>query len=59
MGVQEPAYSLRLGKESMQKIRALAAKERRSVNMQLCIAVERYLEEYEEKYGTIVTEVCK
>ncbi len=53
MGVQEPSYSLRLGRESMKKIRALAEKERRSVNMQLCIAVEAYLRYYEEQYGPI------
>ena len=43
MGVQEAPYSLRLEHEVMQKIRVLAAKERRSINMQLCIAVESYL----------------
>lgn len=53
MGVQEAPYSLRLDRTSMQKIRALAAKERRSINMQLCIAVERYLEEYEKEHGEI------
>lgn len=53
MGVQETPYSLRLDRTSMQKIRALAAKERRSINMQLCIAVERYLEEYEKEHGEI------
>ena len=40
MGVQETPYSLRLGREAMQKIRVLAEKEKRSVNMQLCVAVE-------------------
>ena len=44
MGVQETPYSLRLGREAMQKIRVLAEKEKRSVNMQLCVAVEDYLE---------------
>ena len=53
MGIQETPYSLRLDRTSMQKIRVLAAKERRSVNMQLCIAVESYLEEYERLQGEI------
>jgi len=38
----------------MQKIRVLAEKSKRSVNMQLCVAVERYLEEYEAQNGPIV-----
>ena len=54
MGVQEAPYSLRLDKKSMDKIRALAERERRSINMQLCIAVESYLAQYEEKFGEIV-----
>ena len=37
----------------MQKIRVLAAKERRSINMQLCIAVESYLNQYEQEHGEI------
>ena len=53
MGVQEAPYSLRLELEVMQKIRVLAAKERRSINMQLCIAVESYLNQYEQEHGAI------
>lgn len=53
MGIQEAPYSLRLDHEVMQKIRVLAAKERRSINMQLCIAVESYLEQYEKEHGQI------
>lgn len=53
MGVQGAPYSLRLDRTSMQKIRVLSAKECRSINMQLCIAVERYLEEYEKEHGEI------
>lgn len=53
MGVQDAPYSLRLDHKTMQKIRVLAARERRSINMQLCIAVERYLEEYEQEHGEI------
>ena len=54
MGIQEAPYSLRLDHEVMQKIRVLAAKERRSINMQLCIAVESYLEQYEKEHGEIL-----
>nr|WP_317325249.1 hypothetical protein [uncultured Flavonifractor sp.] len=37
----------------MDKIRVLAKEERRSINMQLCIAVESYLEQYEKEHGEI------
>lgn len=50
---QENAYPLRLDPEIMKKIRVLAAKDRRSINMQLCIAVEKYLENYEKEHGEI------
>ena len=53
MGVQEPPYSLRLEHEVMQNTRVLAAKERRCINMQLCIAVESYLNQYEQEHGEI------
>ena len=56
MGVQETPYSLRLSHEVMQKIRVLAARDKRSVNMQLCVAVEYYLEQYEKEHGTIPVE---
>ena len=53
MGVQEVPYSLRLEPQTMKKIRALAKLERRSINMQLCIAVESYLNQYEQEHGAI------
>ena len=53
MGVQEVPYSLRLEPQTMKKIRALAKLERRSINMQLCIAVESYLKKYEQEHGEI------
>ncbi|WP_297722196.1 hypothetical protein [Intestinimonas sp.] len=56
MGVQEVPYSLRLDPQTMKKIRTLAKLERRSINMQLCIAVESYLKAYEQEHGEIVTE---
>lgn len=56
MSVQANPYPLRLEKEHMDKIRVLAKKGRRSINMQLCIAVESYLKEYEQEHGEIVTE---
>ena len=53
MSVQATPYPLRLDSVSMRKIRALARRERRSINMQLCIAVEAYLEQYEKAHGPI------
>ncbi len=38
--MQAQPYSLRLDQESMEKIKILAAEGRRSINMQLCIAVQ-------------------
>ena len=54
MGMQEAPYSLRLEKETMEKVRALAAKKRRSINMQICVAIEHYLEDYEKRNGPIL-----
>ena len=56
MPVQANPYPLRLEKEHMEKIRTLAKQGRRSINMQLCVAVEYYLEQYEKEHGTIPVE---
>lgn len=56
MGVQEAPYSLRLEPQAMNKIRALARQERRSINQQLCMAVDWYLKEYEKEHGEIPVE---
>ncbi len=56
MSVQANPYPLRLEQEHMEKIRTLARRGRRSVNMQLCIAVETYLEQYEKEHGEIPVE---
>ena len=56
MSVQANPYPLRLEKEHMEKIRTLAKQGRRSVNMQLCVAVEYYLEQYEKEHGIIPVE---
>ena len=56
MSVQANPYALPLEKPHMDKIRVLAKEGRRSINMQLCIAVERYLEEYEQEHGEIPVE---
>lgn len=53
MSVQSNPYPLRLEEQYMNKIRVLAKEGRRSINMQLCIAVESYLEQYEKEHGAI------
>ena len=50
---QENAYPLRLEPEVMKKIRYLAGTDKRSINMQLCVAVEYYVEQYEKEHGEI------
>ena len=56
MSVQANPYPLRLEKIYMEKIRTLAKQGRRSINMQLCIAVESYLEQYEKEHREIPAE---
>jgi len=56
MSIQANPYPLRLEQQHMEKIRTLAKQGRRSVNMQLCIAVETYLEQYEKEHGEIPVE---
>ena len=56
MSVQANPYPLCLEKIYMEKIRTLARQGRRSINMQLCIAVESYLEQYEKEHGEIPVE---
>lgn len=53
MSVQSNPYPLRLEEQYMDKIRVLAKEGRRSINMQLCIAVESYLKQYEQEHGEI------
>ena len=56
MGIQEVPYSLRLEPQVMEKIRVLAKQEHRSINKQLCGAVESYLKAYEKEHGEISVE---
>ena len=53
MSIQANPYPLRIEKIYMDKIRVLATQGRRSINMQLCIAVESFLENYEKEHGEI------
>ena len=53
MSVQANPFPVRLDKSCMDKIRVLAAENKRSVNMQISFAVEKYLEAYEKEHGEI------
>lgn len=53
MSVQANPFPVRLDKTCMDKIRVLAAQNKRSVNMQISFAVEKYLEAYEKEHGEI------
>ena len=53
MSVQANPFPVRLDKVCMDKIRVLAAQNKRSVNMQISFAVEKYLESYEKEHGEI------
>ena len=56
MGVQPYVYSLRLGPETMAKLRVTAKKNGRSVNKEIEIIAQQYLEKYERENGPIVVE---
>ena len=56
MSVQANPYPLRREKVYRDKVRVLAKEGRRSINMQLCIAVESYLKAYEKEHGEILVE---
>ena len=53
MGVQAAPYSLRLEPETMAKLRVTAKKNGRSVNKEIEIIVQQYLENYEQEKGPI------
>lgn len=53
MSKQESAFSLRLEKPAMDKLKVLAAENKRSLNKQIEFAVEKYLESYEKDHGAI------
>lgn len=53
MGVQPYVYSLRLEPETMAKLRVTAKKNGRSVNKEIEIIAQQYLEHYERENGPI------
>lgn len=59
MGVQAYVYSLRLEPQNMAKLRVTAKKNGRSVNKEIEIIVQQYLEKYEQENGPIKVEAPK
>lgn len=53
MGVQQTPYSLRLEPELMEKIKQTANKNRRSLNKEIELAVQNYVDEYEQAHGPL------
>lgn len=52
----ETVFSLRITEEINAKIKAISAKERRSLNSQILLCLEQYIAQYEKKHGPIPTE---
>lgn len=53
MATDKRPTMLRLPEETYEKVRYLAYKERRSINMQIEQAIETYIAAYEAQYGPI------
>lgn len=51
-----PPFSLRLPDELMEKVRVLAAKNKRSINKEIEYVLEQYIADYEKKHGPIKIE---
>lgn len=45
--------TVRLDETSMDKIKLIASKEKRSLNMQIEYAIESFIRDYEKVHGTI------
>ena len=46
-------YSLRISEEMNYKLKIIAEKNKRSKNKEMELALEKHIEKYEKKYGTI------
>ena len=49
----EARYSLRLDRELLDKVAYIAGTEERSINSQIVILLRKYVNEYEDKNGSI------
>ena len=53
MATDKRVFTLRLAEENFEKIKYIAGKNKRSIAMQIEYLIEQYVEEYEEKNGSI------
>lgn len=53
MTTDKRQFTLRIQEEVHNKIKHIAEKNKRSLTMEIEFAIERYIEEYETKYGKI------
>ena len=53
MSTNKRIFTLRLEDENFDKIKFIADKNKRSITMQIEYLVEKCIEEYEEKHGSI------
>lgn len=49
----KPQVKAYVSRENYEKIKAIAKKDKRSVSNQIEILIEKYIEEYESKHGSI------
>lgn len=48
-----PSFTLRMSEEVIEKLKVLAARERRSANRQIAVVLEQYIAQYEAEHGEI------
>lgn len=53
MGNYFTPYSLRIDEELKEKVKFIAKKNRRTLNMEITVACEEYVGKYENEYGKI------
>ena len=55
MGTNKVPYTLRMQEENIQKLKIVAAAEKRSMAVMIEILVEKFLADYESQHGPIPT----
>lgn len=56
MGNYYTPYSLRIDEELKEKVKFIAKKNRRTLNMEITVACEEYVVKHEKEYGKIEIE---
>lgn len=53
MATNKRQFTLRLSKENFEKIKYIAAENKRSISMQIEFLIEQHVKEWESKHGKI------